>query len=170
MNSRRKQELARRKKRRRARRRFFFRAILAAAVCVALFFAVRTGWSLLQGRLAYSPERLAEEGYPESLIELLEKNPEARDFVLDYPDYEGLQEIDISGEVVPGEIPLFLQWDERWGYEKYGSDYGRRQVESAGDGPLGGGAGLLRGRIRILLEPDERGSAEPGAYRVRGDL
>ena len=123
MNSRRKQELARRKKRRRARRRFFFRAILAAAVCAALFFTVRTGWSLLQGRLAYSPERLAEDGYPESLIELLEKNPEARDFVLDYPNYEGLQEIDISDEVVPGEIPLFLQWDERWGYEKYGSDF-----------------------------------------------
>ena len=105
------------------KRGFFFRSILAAAVCAALFFTVRTGWSLLQGRLAYSPERLAEDGYPESLIELLEKNPEARDFVLDYPDYKGLQEIDISGEVEPGEIPLFLQWDERWGYEKYGSDF-----------------------------------------------
>ncbi|MBO5259498.1 MAG: C39 family peptidase [Agathobacter sp.] len=32
-------------------------------------------------------------------------------------------EIDLSQEVKKGEIPLFLQWDERWGYENYGSDF-----------------------------------------------
>ncbi|MDE5894240.1 MAG: C39 family peptidase [Acetatifactor sp.] len=32
-------------------------------------------------------------------------------------------EIDLTDEVVQGTIPLFLQWDERWGYETYGSDF-----------------------------------------------
>lgn len=64
-----------------------------------------------------------EEDYPESLRDLLERNPEALQFVYDYPEAgEETPEIDLSGEVTQGEIPLFLQWDERWGYQKYGSD------------------------------------------------
>ncbi|MCI8598095.1 MAG: hypothetical protein HFJ10_06595 [Lachnospiraceae bacterium] len=31
--------------------------------------------------------------------------------------------IDVSKELTPNEIPLFLQWDERWGYETYGDDF-----------------------------------------------
>ena len=42
---------------------------------------------------------------------------------MDYPKYKGLEEIDISKEVTKGKIPHFLQWDERWGYETYGSDF-----------------------------------------------
>ena len=119
----RRQKEQKKKRRRRARRRFFRKLFLTAAVCVLLVFLARMGWSYLQSRMELSPERLAEEGYPESLIELVQKNPETKDFVLDYPDYQGLQEIDISGEVTKGEIPLFLQWDKRWGYETYGSDF-----------------------------------------------
>ena len=61
--------------------------------------------------------------YPQSLLELLERNPETVDFVYDYPK-EGKKQhkIDLSGEVTQGTIPLFLQWDERWGYQEYGSD------------------------------------------------
>lgn len=58
--------------------------------------------------------------YPESLIELLERNPETEDFVLNYPFHEK-EEYDLS-EVSRNSIPLFLQWDSRWGYEQYGSD------------------------------------------------
>ncbi|MCR5800430.1 MAG: C39 family peptidase [Lachnospiraceae bacterium] len=62
--------------------------------------------------------------YPESLLELMEHNPETRDFVLGYfQNKDKAVEIDISGEVHKGTIPLFLQWDERWGYEKYGADF-----------------------------------------------
>ena len=43
--------------------------------------------------------------------------------MLGYADYEGPVDIDISGEVKQGEIPHFLQWDKRWGYETYGSDF-----------------------------------------------
>ena len=59
--------------------------------------------------------------YPKSLIELLERNPETEAFVLGYPlRQEG--EVDLSG-VDRQTVPLFLQWDPRWGYEKYGSDF-----------------------------------------------
>lgn len=117
------QKEQRRKRRRRARRRFLLKTCAALAVCAVLAVLAGTGWRYLQGRFLYSPERLAEEGYPESLIELLEKNPETKDFVLGYADYEGPVDIDISGEVKQGEIPHFLQWDKRWGYETYGSDF-----------------------------------------------
>ena len=54
----------------------------------------------------------------------MEKYPEATQFVLDYPKYKDVHnEIDITGEVTKGELPLFLQWDVRWGYERYGSDF-----------------------------------------------
>ena len=58
--------------------------------------------------------------YPESLIELLDRNPEAKDFVLNYPFHEK-ESYDLS-TTDRGSVPLFLQWDSRWGYETYGSD------------------------------------------------
>ncbi|MDE6566541.1 MAG: C39 family peptidase [Lachnospiraceae bacterium] len=61
--------------------------------------------------------------YPESLRNLALKNPETIDFVKQYPEKKDRQgEIDVS-EDLTGDIPLFLQWDERWGYRKYGGDY-----------------------------------------------
>ena len=64
------------------------------------------------------------ELYPESLRTFLEDNPEAAEFVFLYPEYHGTtQAIDLDGEVRKGEIPLFLQWDKRWGYEEYGDDF-----------------------------------------------
>ncbi len=60
--------------------------------------------------------------YPKSLIALLERNPETENFVLNYPRRE-VQEPDLSGYDRREGVPLFLQWDPMWGYEKYGSDY-----------------------------------------------
>lgn len=64
------------------------------------------------------------EEYPEALQTLYEKEPDARDFVLAYPDKKGQvdADIDIQAELAAGGIPLFLQWDTRWGYGEYGSD------------------------------------------------
>ena len=59
--------------------------------------------------------------YPKDLIALLETSPEARDFVLDYPVRED-REMDLSA-YDRETVPLFLQWDPMWGYEKYGSSY-----------------------------------------------
>ena len=73
------------------------------------------------------------EEYPKELLELLEKNPETYDFVTSYPErekYQG-QEIDLTGEVAAGDVPLFLQWDRRWGYDRYGNE----MIALAGCGP-----------------------------------
>lgn len=59
--------------------------------------------------------------YPESLIELLERNPETKDFVLGYPTWEPV-DYDLSEYEDAEGVPLFLQWDQRWGYTEYGSD------------------------------------------------
>lgn len=69
-------------------------------------------------------KQLKREGYPESLLELMEKHPETKEFVLGYMENKDKDiDVDISGEVSKGGIPLFLQWDERWGYKRYGSDF-----------------------------------------------
>lgn len=65
----------------------------------------------------------SEGVYPDSLIELAKKNPEARQFVKNYPEKgNDRKKIDVSRDLTGG-IPLFLQWDERWGYRQYGGDF-----------------------------------------------
>ena len=59
--------------------------------------------------------------YPESLIELLERNPETEKFVLEYPLYQK-SGYDLAEFDREEGVPLMLQWDQRWGYEEYGSD------------------------------------------------
>lgn len=61
--------------------------------------------------------------WPESLIALLERNPETEDFVLSYPaEHLAEPEVDLSDYLDDEGVPLFLQWDKRWGYLDYGSD------------------------------------------------
>lgn len=58
--------------------------------------------------------------WPEELVGLLEKNPETKDFVLNYPlNKDKDLKIDLSGEKNSENVPLLLQWDERWGYNQY---------------------------------------------------
>ena len=59
--------------------------------------------------------------YPQSLIELFERNPETEGFVLNYPFHKD-KKPDISG-LDRETVPLFLQWDPMWGYRRYGSDF-----------------------------------------------
>lgn len=71
---------------------------------------------------AYAEEKGISIGaYPKSLIQLLERNPETESFVLEYPFREEM-EVDLSAYENSETVPLFLQWDPMWGYEKYGSD------------------------------------------------
>lgn len=58
--------------------------------------------------------------YPEKLIELLKRNPETQEYVLNYPlEYGKEHTADISGYADHEGVPLFLQWDGQWGYEDY---------------------------------------------------
>ena len=63
------------------------------------------------------------EQYPESILALLERNPETMDFVLHYPlEYGKTPDVDLSAYENSGSVPLFLQWDRQWGYMDYGND------------------------------------------------
>lgn len=64
---------------------------------------------------------LSYRDYPESLIALLERNPETKTFVLEYPLREE-KPVDLSEYADCDSVPLFLQWDPQWGYLPYGSD------------------------------------------------
>ena len=69
--------------------------------------------------------------YPQSLIELLERNPETEDFVLNYPFRDEVVQEAFSYDRSAG-VPVMMQWDPRWGYLKYGSDV----VGITGCGPV----------------------------------
>lgn len=60
--------------------------------------------------------------YPQDLLELLANNEETADFVLDYMEKKDDSPAENIGDITSGEIPLLLQWDERWGYAKYGDN------------------------------------------------
>lgn len=97
-----------------------YRCGMVALLAAVLILAVRCYRSIA----GPDTQRLADEGYPESLVKLLEKNPETEQFVTNYwKNQDKKPVLDLSGEVTQGVIPLFLQWDERWGYETYGSDF-----------------------------------------------
>lgn len=66
-----------------------------------------------------------KESYPKDLLELASKKDEVIDFVANFPNHKisTKENISIEDEYTKGEIPHFIQWDERWGYEKYGPDY-----------------------------------------------
>lgn len=69
--------------------------------------------------------------YPDELLELLEKYEETVRFVYEYSEKKDNPPADTIGEVVKGEIPLLIQWDERWGYAPYGDD----MIGMSGCGP-----------------------------------
>lgn len=61
---------------------------------------------------------------PESLRDQMDRYPETAEFVLWYPIKKNIDySMDVSQEVEKGSIPLFLQWDERWGYKSYGNNF-----------------------------------------------
>lgn len=71
------------------------------------------------------------DDYPEPLIEMLTRNLDMLDFVLEYPQKLGNIYSDNVGNVKKGTIPLLLQWDTRWGYAKYGDS----SIAISGCGP-----------------------------------
>lgn len=61
--------------------------------------------------------------YPEDMLELVIRNPETVDFVKNYPLKHNIKVVvNVLEDYEPGKIPLFIQWDERWGYADYGDN------------------------------------------------
>lgn len=78
----------------------------------------------LHFRLWARAHGLSPADYPSALTELYRKNPDAREFVLHYPMLKDLNEpIDLSEIVTPGEVPLLMQWDKRWGAKSYNENW-----------------------------------------------
>lgn len=99
---------------------FVYRCIFVGIVAAIMIFAVK----ILPDIFSTDEGGKSLVEYPQSLLDLLERNPETKDFVLDYPVNKDTDfEIDLTSELKKGTIPLFLQWDIRWGYEVYGSDF-----------------------------------------------
>lgn len=80
-----------------------------------------------------SEKRAYLETLPENIRTLYEKNPDTEDFVFSYNELKGTKsKIDLSEYRNSKEVPLFIQWDKRWGYMDYSGDC----VAITGCGPV----------------------------------
>ena len=110
---------------------------------------------------AYAEEQGISIGeYPRSLIELLERNPETEAFVLQYP-FRQKTDVDVR-EYGRETVPLFLQWDSQWGYEKYGSDF--LAVTGCGPTCLAMAGFYLTGEASMTPDAIARFAEENGYY------
>lgn len=117
------------------RRKVHLRGILTATIFI---FALICGGYLAYQRFHIDPATLSPAGkiikayadennipfyqYPEELIALLDRNSETETFVLEYPLKKDADiQVDLSKYEGSTSVPLFLQWDQQWGYMKYGS-------------------------------------------------
>ncbi len=110
--------------------------LVLAAVAAAVVFALCLNGGIQSGDTEYiqgSAEEIIKKyadkhgidygEYPESLIELLERNGETKDFVLKYPEEHGKNhKVDMSEYKDSETVPLFMQWDGRWGYIEYSGE------------------------------------------------
>ena len=70
--------------------------------------------------------------WSQDMIDLLNRNPETEEFVLNYPYLKDQNfDIDLSDCGYETRVPHFLQWDQRWGYTPYGDG----NIAIAGCGP-----------------------------------
>ncbi|MEG1803558.1 MAG: C39 family peptidase [Lachnospiraceae bacterium] len=72
------------------------------------------------------------EEYPDALITMLKKNKEAKKFVFEYPKKKDRKfKMNLKKSLKNNSVPLFIQWDQRWGY----SAYGKSLIGISGCGP-----------------------------------
>lgn len=63
---------------------------------------------------------LSMDQWPEELIDLLERNPETREYVLYYPlRKDDPVQTDLTALAGADTVPMLYQWDARWGYTQY---------------------------------------------------
>lgn len=97
--------------------------VLVFAVAVSIYGYYRYSSTNPTVRDFAKQNGLSLSEWPEELLDLLEKNPETQDFVLNFPIKKDLgPEIDLSEYLDSSEVPLLLQWDERWGYSQYAGE------------------------------------------------
>lgn len=113
--------------------------LISVCLCISIFAAQLSGCSDISLPPFDGPsdaeklEKIRTSGdYPEILVETAEKCPQTIDYVYNYPQLKGkIFAIDLSAEARSRSVPLFIQWDERWGYAPYGSGF----IGTSGCGP-----------------------------------
>ncbi|WP_051353684.1 C39 family peptidase [Atopobium fossor] len=94
-------------------RRLIVFCMLVGIACAAVY--VHNG---------YLPWQRPSETTPNELVSLYDRNPEARQFVLNYDQYHNNPPaINLSEFAHSQTVPLLMQWDERWGYTSYAGQY-----------------------------------------------
>lgn len=97
--------------------------VLVLAVAVSIYGYYRYSTTTPAVRDFAKQNGLSLNEWPEELLDLLEKNPEAQEFVLNYPIKKDLNpKIDLTEYLDSSDVPLLLQWDERWGYSQYAGE------------------------------------------------
>ncbi len=134
------EEVRRVRRVRKKRKKRLGRYLVLAGAIFIVFVMVKTVFSDVRYAMLYGDDLASEEAvwkrsewkesdfltddYPASLKKLYESNPETKKFVKDYFKEKDIEhDMDISRELSKDRIPLFLQWDKRWGYEEYGGDF-----------------------------------------------
>ena len=104
-------------------RRLFIPGVILACAVLMMSLIYEAPSEAQMRVMKYAKEKeIAYEVYPDSLIKLLEDNPEAESFVLNYPFRESWA-VDLSSYQDSQGVPLFLQWDKQWGYLTCGGEF-----------------------------------------------
>lgn len=83
-----------------------------------------SGKNKIQNNQSMLDDIMNSTQYPKQLKDLALKNEEALEFVYDYPaEHVKEHTIDLTEEASMDSVPLFVQWDKRWGYEKYSGNF-----------------------------------------------
>lgn len=83
-----------------------------------------SGKNKIQNNQSMLDDIMNSTQYPKQLKDLALKNEEALEFVYDYPaEHVKEHTIDLTEEASIDSVPLFVQWDKRWGYEKYSGNF-----------------------------------------------
>lgn len=114
-------------------RRLFVPAVILICIVMMMSLDQRAPSETDMRVMEYANEKgIPFTAYPESLIDLLERNPETEEFVLNYPFRPEEVEVDLRNYDLERSMPLFLQWDPQWGYLHYSGDF----VAVTGSGPM----------------------------------
>lgn len=106
------------------RRRGHLRRRRRLGILCALVIAALLAAGILYAWLSVSQGQHPSLTTPEELVQLFDRNPEARQFVLDYDEHHDDQPpIELSELAHAQTVPLLLQFDERWGYSMYAGQH-----------------------------------------------
>lgn len=110
-------------KKQRKKSRFFVKSLVFILIALAVFSYFRYNNTNILIRNFAKENNLSISEWPDELIELLDRNPETKDFVLNYPLKKNItMEVDLGEYKDCDSVPLFMQWDERWGYNQYAGE------------------------------------------------